>query len=154
MRSANDIARTDTDKRSPIRTCVGCRERATQASLLRVGVIDGRIEPDPSRRLAGRGAYVHPDLTCVDRATRRGGLARALRTRLDPVSSAAWRNRMASLLPEMLAKAGTPGAPEHPLDPPNLFMPISTHQQSTDHNTGLTRSEPRFVVATPEAKGE
>jgi len=37
---------------------------------------------DRERRLGGRGAYVHPDPACLERAVRRGGLARAFKARV------------------------------------------------------------------------
>jgi uncharacterized protein len=63
----------------PVRTCVGCRERAARTDLLRVVVVEGRLVPDPRRRLPGRGASVHPDPHCVDLAVRRRAFPRALR---------------------------------------------------------------------------
>jgi len=72
-------------RESPERTCVGCRTRDAVERLLRVAVVAGRVVPDPRRRLPGRGAYVHVSSSagvpaqCVERAVRRGGLARALR---------------------------------------------------------------------------
>jgi uncharacterized protein len=71
----------------PVRTCVGCRERAPQAALLRVALTGGRLVADPRRRLPGRGGYVHPATDCVRRALEgsvRGGFARAFRTHLAP----------------------------------------------------------------------
>jgi predicted RNA-binding protein YlxR (DUF448 family) len=68
----------------PLRTCVGCRERAPQAALLRVGLAGGGLVADPRRRLAGRGSYVHPVTDCVRRASARGGFARAFRAQLAP----------------------------------------------------------------------
>jgi hypothetical protein len=35
---------------------------------------------DARQILPGRGAYVHPRLACMERAVRRGGLARTLKT--------------------------------------------------------------------------
>jgi uncharacterized protein len=66
----------------PVRTCSGCQARAAQSTLLRVALSDGQPTPDPRRRLSGRGAYVHRDRACLERATRRGGLARAFRRQL------------------------------------------------------------------------
>ena len=66
----------------PVRTCVGCRTRATQSTLLRVVVVGDqlrRLTPDPTRRLPGRGASVHPDPRCVDLADKRRAFPRALR---------------------------------------------------------------------------
>ncbi len=63
----------------PVRTCVGCRERAARADLLRVVADGDRLVPDPARRLPGRGASVHPDLRCVDLAEKRRAFPRALR---------------------------------------------------------------------------
>jgi hypothetical protein len=37
---------------------------------------------DAASREPGRGAYVHRELDCIDRAIGRGGLERALRTRI------------------------------------------------------------------------
>jgi uncharacterized protein len=63
----------------PVRTCVGCRERAARADLLRVVAEGDRLVPDPARRLPGRGASVHPDPRCVDLAEKRRAFPRALR---------------------------------------------------------------------------
>ncbi|MGH3364802.1 MAG: YlxR family protein [Nocardioidaceae bacterium] len=66
-----------------MRTCVGCRDRAPKQELLRVvarGSDDGTlVVPDPGARAAGRGAYIHPTLACLELATRRRALVRALR---------------------------------------------------------------------------
>jgi uncharacterized protein len=62
-----------------VRTCVGCRQRAAPSDLLRVVARDGAVVPDPSRRLPGRGAHLHPVLACLDLAERRKAFPRALR---------------------------------------------------------------------------
>ena len=64
----------------PHRTCVGCRVIAPQHELVRVAVDGARVVLDPRRRLAGRGAYVHPRAACVSV----GGLARGLRRSVTP----------------------------------------------------------------------
>jgi predicted RNA-binding protein YlxR (DUF448 family) len=79
----------------PVRTCIGCRQRAAASELLRVVVascmtgtdagstdVDTapvRVVPDPRRRAPGRGASLHRDLGCVALAERRRSFARALR---------------------------------------------------------------------------
>ena len=75
----------------PVRTCVGCRQRAAKADLLRV-VLDGRgagreVVPDPAGRLPGRGAHLHPTPDCLQQALRRRAFTRALRA--EPGSSSA-----------------------------------------------------------------
>jgi predicted RNA-binding protein YlxR (DUF448 family) len=68
----------------PVRTCVGCRERAAQPDLLRVVLTRGRLVADARRRLPGRGSYIHPTAGCVRRASERGGFARSFRAQLAP----------------------------------------------------------------------
>ncbi|HEX5596585.1 MAG TPA: YlxR family protein [Micromonosporaceae bacterium] len=67
----------------PQRTCVGCRQRAPAAELLRIVVVGGEgghiLQPDPARRLPGRGAHLHPDPACFRLAQRRHAFGRALR---------------------------------------------------------------------------
>ncbi len=64
---------------APIRTCVGCAERAPQGRLLRfVGAADG-LCADPTRRAPGRGAYLHVDPRCFELFVRRRGPVRSLR---------------------------------------------------------------------------
>ena len=76
----------DSNGPSPLRTCVGCRQRAPQQDLIRVVASAGALVPDPTRRLPGRGAYVHPSSTCLERALSRRAFSRALRSDgvLDP----------------------------------------------------------------------
>ncbi|MBU6278930.1 MAG: YlxR family protein [Actinomycetales bacterium] len=63
----------------PVRTCVGCRARAAASELLRVVAGDVSVIPDPQHRLAGRGAYIHLQVGCLDLALRRRAWTRALR---------------------------------------------------------------------------
>ena len=77
----------------PQRTCVGCRQVVSQAHLLRLAVVEDRVVPDPRRRAAGRGVYVHARPDCL-RAAGKGGLARSLkrnvsRPELDAIASVA-----------------------------------------------------------------
>ena len=63
----------------PVRTCLGCRQRAPRSSLVRIVARDGRAVVDTAARLPGRGAWVHPDHGCVENAIRRRAFGRALR---------------------------------------------------------------------------
>ncbi|HET7406731.1 MAG TPA: YlxR family protein [Mycobacteriales bacterium] len=82
----------------PVRTCVGCRQRAAASDLLRVVAVEGRLSPDPRHRMPGRGAHVHPDPACLDLAERRRAFPRALRLPgpLDATAVAAEVGRRAS----------------------------------------------------------
>lgn len=66
-------------RRTPVRTCVGCRGHGGRSDLVRVVVVEGLLVPDPRARAAGRGAWLHPDPACLDLAERRRALPRALR---------------------------------------------------------------------------
>jgi hypothetical protein len=44
-----------------------------------VVVVDGAVVPDPRRRLAGRGAWLHRSVDCLRLAERRKAFPRALR---------------------------------------------------------------------------
>jgi len=63
----------------PIRTCVGCGERAEQPRLLRVVTGPGGLTVDARRRLGGRGAWLHRNAACWDAFVRRRGPVRSLR---------------------------------------------------------------------------
>lgn len=65
--------------RLPVRTCVGCRDRGGRSDLVRVVVVEGVLVPDPRARIPGRGAWLHPDLDCLDLAVRRRALPRAFK---------------------------------------------------------------------------
>ncbi|MBA2699507.1 MAG: YlxR family protein [Nocardioidaceae bacterium] len=67
----------------PVRTCVGCRERATKSDLLRIVAVGDdsprAVVPDERGRTPGRGAHLHPSPRCLDQAERRRAITRALR---------------------------------------------------------------------------
>ncbi|MGO2744984.1 YlxR family protein [Microbacterium sp.] len=63
----------------PVRTCVGCRMRASRSALLRVVAQHESLIIDERAVMPGRGAWVHPTHECLDTAIRRRAFARALR---------------------------------------------------------------------------
>lgn len=63
----------------PLRTCVGCRVRTAKSELLRLVVVEGVITPDQRGRLPGRGASLHPAMSCLELAERRRAFTRAFR---------------------------------------------------------------------------
>jgi len=65
------------------RTCIACRQVADKPELVRVvRAVDGFIHIDPSGKVNGRGAYVHPRQQCFDAAIRRRRFDHALKVRL------------------------------------------------------------------------
>lgn len=73
--------------REPVRTCIGCRQRADQYHLMRVVLVDAAdsrsVVLDEDRRLPGRGAWLHRDARCWDLAESRRGFARAFKGPVD-----------------------------------------------------------------------
>jgi predicted RNA-binding protein YlxR (DUF448 family) len=63
----------------PIRTCVGCRQRASRSDLLRVVAASQKLVIDERGGLAGRGAWLHASKTCLNLAIERRAFGRALR---------------------------------------------------------------------------
>src|SRR5690606_19668756 len=63
----------------PVRTCLGCRQRAPRSSLVRVVAQAGEAVVDAHASLPRRGAWVHPNSRCVSTAINRRAFGRALR---------------------------------------------------------------------------
>ena len=77
----------------PVRTCIGCRGADSRSALLRVVLGPGAdgipvVLPDPEHRRPGRGASLHPVISCLDLAVRRRAFGRALRCSTPPDHSA------------------------------------------------------------------
>ena len=73
----------------PVRTCIGCRGTDSRSALLRVVLGTGAdgtrvVVPDPERRRPGRGAWLHPVVSCLDLAVRRRAFGRALHSSTPP----------------------------------------------------------------------
>jgi predicted RNA-binding protein YlxR (DUF448 family) len=64
--------------------CVACREHDAKRGLYRiVRTPEGQIEPDPTGRRNGRGAYVCGQPACWEKALASGILSRALNVEID-----------------------------------------------------------------------
>ncbi|WP_307433336.1 YlxR family protein [Pseudarthrobacter defluvii] len=65
----------------PERTCIGCRKKGPRSQLLRL-VAEGSgstaVLVDERRRMAGRGAWLHPSTSCLALAIKRRAFGRAL----------------------------------------------------------------------------
>ena len=76
----------------PLRTCVGCRATGPRSALLRVVVVHDELVVDAARRMPGRGAWLHPDPGCLEKAERRRAFGRALRVAGQPGTDAVHRH--------------------------------------------------------------
>lgn len=66
-------------KHVPQRTCIGCQAVRPKRELVRiVRTPVGEVAVDPTGRRPGRGAYICPDLQCLERALSGKRLERAL----------------------------------------------------------------------------
>jgi len=65
----------------PNRTCVGCRQTQAKRNLMRIVRTSEGVLYDPTGKANGRGAYVHNDSACWERALK-GSLENALNVSL------------------------------------------------------------------------
>ena len=66
-------------RHEPVRTCVACRQEGLKPELVRlVGGPEGLVVVDRTGHAPGRGAYLHPKVTCIEAARKRRQLERAL----------------------------------------------------------------------------
>ena len=68
----------------PQRTCVSCGSTTAKRELVRLVRTSAGVEPDPTGKRPGRGAYLCHDLDCWESAVRKSRLEHALRTKLTP----------------------------------------------------------------------
>ena len=100
-------------KHIPQRTCVACRQVAGKRSLLRVVRTEAGIVVDPTGKLAGRGAYLHPYQECWRAALHSNRLEQALRTRLSEENRQALLTYMATLPEAETSDPVADPAPQH-----------------------------------------
>jgi predicted RNA-binding protein YlxR (DUF448 family) len=66
-------------KHVPVRTCIGCRTAQPKRSMLRiVRTPEGEVQPDPTGKKSGRGAYICYSTECLQLALSGRRLQRAL----------------------------------------------------------------------------
>lgn len=95
-------------KHIPQRTCVGCRLVLPKRTLMRLVRTPEGIRLDPSGKTAGRGAYLHNQSSCWERALK-GALANALKMELTEQDREYLHGMMASL------PAGEPAQEQQPV---------------------------------------
>ena len=68
-------------KKIPMRMCTGCREMKPKMELVRiVKTCVGDIKLDATGKLNGRGAYICPNLECLNKVIKSKRLERSLET--------------------------------------------------------------------------
>ena len=64
-------------KKIPIRTCIGCNEGKPKKELIRVvKTAEGEVFIDATGKKNGRGAYVCPNISCLEKAIKTKRLSR------------------------------------------------------------------------------
>ena len=68
-------------KKIPQRTCMGCQTKKDKRDLVRiVRSPEGEISVDLTGKKPGRGAYICPDLECLNKVVKSKRLERSLET--------------------------------------------------------------------------
>ena len=71
-------------KSIPMRTCIACREVKPKKEMFRVvRTAEGDILPDPTGKLAGRGAYICGSEQCMKKLSDKKLLNKAFSTAVD-----------------------------------------------------------------------
>lgn len=69
------------NKKIPMRQCVGCNEMKNKREMIRVlKTAEDEIILDTTGKKNGRGAYICPDGSCLEKARKSKGLERSLKT--------------------------------------------------------------------------
>ena len=69
-----------TNKKIPMRQCVGCREMKPKRKIIRViRTSEDEILIDATGKKNGRGAYICPNRECLEKAVKNKGLERSLK---------------------------------------------------------------------------
>lgn len=67
-------------KKTPLRKCIGCGEMIAKKDMLRiVKTKEEDILLDSTGKLNGRGAYIHLNKECFDKAVKSKGLERSFK---------------------------------------------------------------------------
>lgn len=72
-------------KKTPLRKCVGCGEMIAKKEMLRViKTKEGDVKLDLTGKENGRGAYLHLDKGCFEKAVKSKGLERSFKMSINP----------------------------------------------------------------------
>ena len=93
-------------RRLPQRTCVACRATRAKRDLVRVvRSPEGEVSVDLRGKVPGRGAYLDPDPTCLERGLLEGILAKALEVPINTQQAEQLRAELAAAAKERRANA-------------------------------------------------
>ncbi|MEW8973473.1 MAG: YlxR family protein [Tissierellaceae bacterium] len=71
-------------RKIPLRKCVACNEHRPKKELIRVvKTSDGSIQMDLTGKLNGRGAYICPDMECLENAIQTKKISRSLEVEIN-----------------------------------------------------------------------
>ena len=83
-------------RKIPMRMCIGCQQMHSKRELVRiVRTPEGDIGIDSTGKQSGRGAYICPNVTCLQQARKAKRLQRALE---GPISDAIWEELEATIV--------------------------------------------------------
>ncbi|MCL2549164.1 MAG: YlxR family protein [Symbiobacteriaceae bacterium] len=89
-------------RKIPQRMCIGCQQMRSKREMVRVvRTPEGEILIDESGKKSGRGAYLCPQVSCLQAAVKAKRLQRVLET---PIPEDVWQDLQARM------EATTPGA--------------------------------------------
>lgn len=82
-------------RKIPQRQCMGCRERKAKRELIRVvRTPEGTVQLDFGGKMNGRGAYLCPNMECLQKAVRSRALERSLEVEIPEEVYARLRKEM------------------------------------------------------------
>lgn len=71
-------------KKIPLRKCIGCGEIIPKKEMVRiVKTTDNIVKLDPTGKENGRGAYMHMNKECFDKAVKSKALERSFKMSID-----------------------------------------------------------------------
>ena len=74
------MSKSMTNKKIPLRKCLGCNEMKEKKSLIRiVKTAENEIFLDETGKKNGRGAYICPNSDCLSKAIKNKGLERSFK---------------------------------------------------------------------------
>ena len=84
-------------RKIPMRKCMGCQEMKSKKELIRiVRTPEGEIVIDKIGKKSGRGAYICPQMECLEKAIRHKAIEHALETEISETVYQTLREELAA----------------------------------------------------------